>query len=69
MQVSDDKFEEQAARDGTFSNLAPSLIRNHFPVVMFAALGTLLLLHFVWFDRAFHKFLLLSFEFIGRWDH
>ena len=36
MQVSDDKFEEQAARDGTFPNLAPFLICVHVHVVKFA---------------------------------
>ena len=67
MQVSDDKFEEQAARDGTFPNLASFLsflVCFHVPVVKFAAFSVLLRTFCLvsrQFDRAFfHKISLLS---------
>ena len=58
MQVSDDKFEEQAARDGTFPNLAPFLICVHVHVVKFAASSVLLRTFCLvsrQFDRAFSQ--------------
>ena len=69
MQVSDDKFEEQAARNGTFPNLASFLsflVCFHVPVVKFAAFSVLLrtfCLVFRLFNRSFHKTPLMSCEF------
>jgi hypothetical protein len=64
VQVSDDKFEEEAARNGVHSRtFAPFLVCFHVLVVKFAAFSELLptfCLVFRLFNRAFHKISLLS---------
>ena len=66
MQVSDDKFEEQAARNGTFPNIASFLACFHVLWVKFAAFSVLpptFCLFFRLFNRSFHKTPLMSCEF------